>query len=388
MSKRKDKFSLVKDLSTGTFVDLVVHVVKTFPEDSMFQLYVTDYTVNKELFHREKQPYNENNDGTQGIPGDELNYMPPRLAKREWTGPTGQRTLQVALWYPHGDFAREHIEVDSYVALSNVHIKLGHHGKLEGIIHQDKLYPDKICIRLLDDDDNDNPRFIELKKRKREYWTTNRPNKRQLLEGESGASSRKKAKKKRKEQQKNRKQQPPKLEDGQIVITDSLDTKIYETNGHSMGQSLSSYFCYRWLTALAVRSRYPDIECRSISSILSNVAHHISLSTGIRWQLPFQNLCYRTTVRVVDFFPPRIEDFAVRYISRSGMQSAFESGSDEDLEMAASQSPNSRFRIKWEWRFCLLVEDAKIISGRPAERIKLFISGEDAEHLLRLDATK
>jgi hypothetical protein len=89
-------------------------------------------------------------------------------------------------------------------------------------------------------------------------------------------------------------------------------------------------------------------------------------------------------VRVVDFFPPKIEDFAVRCISRSAMRSDSEiSSDDEDFE-----GPNSQNHITWEWRFCLLVEDANLIPGQPPERIKLFVSGLDAVYLLKLDAVE
>jgi hypothetical protein len=97
---------------------------------------------------------------------------------------------------------------------------------MEGILHEDRHYPDKIHVQLLDNDDDD-PRFIELKKRKREYWKTNKPNKRQPLEEES---SKKKPKKRPK-----KKQQSPRLEEGQVEITSSLATNIYGINDNSMG---------------------------------------------------------------------------------------------------------------------------------------------------------
>lgn len=145
---------------------------------------------------------------------------------------------------------------------------------------------------------------------------------------------------------------------------------------------LSSRFRYRWLTGLTVRSERPVVKPRSISSILSNASHDTLLGPGIQCRLPFQNLCYRTTVRVVDFFPPKIEDFAVRCISRSAMRSDSEISSDDE------EGPNSQNHITWEWRFCLLVEDANLIPGQAPERIKLFVSGLDAVYLLKLDAVE
>lgn len=55
-------------------------------------------------------------------------------------------------------------------------------------------------------------------------------------------------------------------------------------------------------------------------------------------------------------------------------------GSEEEFDTHSSYS--------WVWRFCLLVEDAteRLPAGSRRPRIPLFVSGEDAEHLLCLDA--
>jgi hypothetical protein len=82
---------------------------------------------------------------------------------------------------------------------------------------------------------------------------------------------------------------------------------------------------------------------------------------------------------VVDYYPPNIADFSVPYIPESS--SAYSSDNEDNI---TSETPG----IRWEWRFCLLVEDAQILPGQPRERIKLFVSGSDAEFLLKLDAVK
>jgi protection of telomeres protein 1 len=93
---------------------------------------------------------------------------------------------------------------------------------------------------------------------------------------------------------------------------------------------------------------------------------------------------YRTIVRVVDFFPPNIADFAVPYKPRRNSASPPSSSEDEDED---DITPETR-GIKWEWRFCLLVEDDKVAPGQARDRIKLFVSGAEAEFLLKLDAVK
>lgn len=156
------KFSLIRDITVDTFVDLVVQVVKTFYEGERFLLYVTDYTSNKALFN-----YSRNSD-ENGRDDDEFNYT--SRYKRPWPGPIGRMTLQVTLWNPHSFFARQNVEVEDFVLLRNVHIKIGHNevARLEGTIHTDKIYPSKIGVMMLNDDSG-NDHLRDITKRKLEY---------------------------------------------------------------------------------------------------------------------------------------------------------------------------------------------------------------------------
>lgn len=125
-------------------------------------------------------------------------------------------TLQVTLWQPHSAYAKENVHEDSYVALNNVHIKSERlTGRTEGVIHGDRLYPDKVGIRVLNDEDDD-PRFLELKKRKREYWKQNRLKRGQIAEElEEEGVPKKISKKRRKELQREKKQQEQKQQAAQ-----------------------------------------------------------------------------------------------------------------------------------------------------------------------------
>ena len=111
---------------------------------------------------------------------------------------------------------------------------------------------------------------------------------------------------------------------------------------------------------------------------------------GIAYRLPFQNIHYKATVRVIDFFPPNLVDFAVA----CDPQYAMLSDSDSDDKDNGSAHEDDYFTGRshgrtWEWRFCLLVEDAKPAHpSQPKEKLKLFVSGPDAIHLLKLDAVE
>jgi len=122
-----------------------------------------------------------------------------------------------------------------------------------------------------------------------------------------------------------------------------------------------------------------SIKCKRLEDILTNKSHDYKTPEGIEYRLPFQNICYRSDIRVVDFFPPKLEDFAVPEEPDNGELAA----SDGEV-LDTSSSPKNFTR--WEWRFCLLVENSTPPGpGVPNERIRLYVSGPDAECLLGLD---
>jgi hypothetical protein len=47
---------------------------------------------------------------------------------------------------------------------------------------------------------------------------------------------------------------------------------------------------------------------------------------------------------------------------------------------------NSSTKIRWEWGFILLVEDAKIPPDTVSEKLRLIVGNECAQYLLRMDA--
>lgn len=230
-----DRFALIKDCSPGQYVDLVVHVVKTFQESSMFQLYVTDYTSNDQLYERGEPP-DRNEDGeNEGTLGDEFGYLGPPGGQRRWRGPWGKMTLSVALWKPHDAWASRHVKENSYVYLKNVHIKTSRlTGELEAAIHTSKFDQRKINVEIIKEDSKD-ARFLALKKRKEQYWQQHNADQ----QGEN-SKSKKNAKKKKKEKQKKQQQQQQqqqeqeaKREADQPAIEASIQSKANIPNPNS-----------------------------------------------------------------------------------------------------------------------------------------------------------
>lgn len=129
--KRK-KLALLKDMGIG-FYDMVGQVVKTFAAtyDSM-DVYVTDYTTNKNLFMYEDPEAD-----------DDFNFG----IQTKWPGPFGKMTIMVRLWEPHLSYARANVQEGDFVFLQNIKTKISLTGNLEGALHQDQKYPNKVQIR-------------------------------------------------------------------------------------------------------------------------------------------------------------------------------------------------------------------------------------------------
>jgi hypothetical protein len=149
--QRNDKRALIQDVVIGNYHNLVAEVVKSYsPGYGSLDLYVTDYTVNKDLYL----------------------YDDPAFAREDgfgnssqWKGPPGQITMQVRLWDPHASYAQEHIREGDIISLTDVHIKISQANKLEGALHQDQRYYEKVKVRKV----TYAQQLEELQKRKNDY---------------------------------------------------------------------------------------------------------------------------------------------------------------------------------------------------------------------------
>ncbi|RAL04760.1 telomere-binding alpha subunit central domain protein [Aspergillus ibericus CBS 121593] len=329
------KLSLIKDIEERTFVDLVGEIVKIYTNDSeKVLLYLTDYTTNEYL---QDHQLDDGSDNGYNHAGDIYGYQ--NRPKKKWTGPAGRMSLPITLWEPHASYARQHLKRNDLIQLINVHVKRSRiNGILEASVHTNRTNPSSVNVRTVDRQNAGVEQFLQ---RKMEYWKAN-PRKRGP-ESENQQAPKKSTKKQRKK--------PGKVEEGQVPIT-SASSKRYAPNEN-------------------IKAGNPSVPTMSLEAILSNKFHDNISYDNIGYRLPFQNFCYRTTVRVVDFFPPRLEDFSVP-----------EDTSDDETD---PKDPN-RF-IRWEWRFCILVESVPPPpAGQTKEQTRLFIAGPDAEYLLGLTA--
>ncbi|KAG5439380.1 hypothetical protein PCANB_001954 [Pneumocystis canis] len=128
MSKKKP--TLVRDIMPNSFYEIIGEIVKTFPINANgYTIYLTDYTSNP-LLH---------------------SYEWGKISK--WNGPYGKMTIQCSLWDSTAVYARNKLYEGEIVHVSNLLGKLNRDGILEGVVHGDKQYPDKVFVTKASKDD-------------------------------------------------------------------------------------------------------------------------------------------------------------------------------------------------------------------------------------------
>lgn len=127
-----------------------------------------------------------------------------------------------------------------------------------------------------------------------------------------------------------------------------------------------------------VRCSFIDHPLTTISHILDpdNVRHTNTLPTGESYVLPFVNARHHIKARVVDFFPPRLEDFSIK-LSQAEIN---DDKSDFSVDMAWDNSPP-----RWEWSFALHLEEVSSATtgagASPRSRIWVNVGHLEAQHL-------
>ncbi|KAI9760897.1 MAG: TRAPP subunit trs31 [Chaenotheca gracillima] len=372
------KFALLQDVEVDSYYNLVGQVIKVWPaRDNRCELYVTDYTSN-DLFFK----YEWGRKGTEMGSDAGESFGAGDLSGRsdDWPGPFGRMTLQVTLWDIHAYHAQVHVKEQSFVYLKNVKIKFGQDGaalRYEGIIYKDRDYPDRIGVSVIKDLDS-SVQIQEVLERKEAYWNKARKQrdeylkdvgrlKRQQRDGESVEDGKKKTRKRRKARREDNDRAP-----------DTPQPVKQHSNKHGsliLPQTNSEEDLANSMAVLCSHEKVPTLP---VSDILHSTFHETKSPNGTVYNLPFQNIRCRVSVRVVDFFPPRLEDFAVMLPMKEGTlnddkgrQSGPRWRHMQDAEKALPEAP------RWEWRFYLLLEDR----GKK-DKIKALVAGKDADQLL------
>ncbi|OQN97391.1 hypothetical protein B0A48_16550 [Cryoendolithus antarcticus] len=341
------KLQRICELEDRRFADICGEVIKKFPKQySDCELYITDYTENKAMFHYCPPEDLDNNDDTRRD-GDKYGYS--ETAKREWPGPFGYRCLKVNIKDPHATFVNQRVKEGDFVLLQNVKIKLRDgYDKLEGDMWPDMMYPTKVQVQFMGK--HDTTELKELRERKELYWAQRQAEKERLANAKAPLS--KGAKKKRRQQVKLAEEQAARAAAGDPMDTaeDSIVPDADHINPHVRCSN-------------DIQSNTP---LASILDAEGTRRHTNETPDGRSYILPFINAKYRTRVRVIEYFPPEIEDFAV----------AVEGDEDDSLH----EYPPST--TQWEWSFSLQLEAAAGGAQSNTSSTWVNVSHQEAQHLL------
>ncbi|KAK4220819.1 hypothetical protein QBC38DRAFT_493347 [Podospora fimiseda] len=414
----KDKFSLLKDVQEGSFHDLIVCVVRApyYDHDGKATLYVSDYTENPK-FHLQTW------EGLIETGGDPWGYTSAGVAtpKRDWQGPDGKKSMQVTIYPPHANvLVEDEVTIGKWLYLRNVQIKYGRDGNnLEGFLREDQKYPTKINLSVFDLEsgtrDSIDPRLRSAYQRFKASETGKKRQKKSIAEAKvAGESLKRKAsepalndkdtttlnRKARRLQQRAAREQnndtglqhfEQKHPENQLVVVKEKKVQQAQKVNRIGSPDLGSHFNGQ----VTCESHYENYT--TIKSMLEPAYFDKEIDgEKVTLPLPFVNHKYQSHVRVVDFWPDSLEDFAVSrkkdqlrdIMFSDGESSSGESGSI--LEEEDDDEPTSSASRAWEWSFALHLEDVPLsatVSPSPKSSVWVIVNNAAGQCLTDLDAT-
>lgn len=143
--------SLIKDLQENSFRDVRALVLNVYyyPMGSQVDLKITDYTPNELMWY-------------YADPEREPSYM---VRDSKMKGPYGYLILNVTVYEHNAAWVRDNVAVGDFVFIRNMRVKMSDQGKLEGVLHQDKVNAEQVDIRHL----KNASEIAEIKARRDEY---------------------------------------------------------------------------------------------------------------------------------------------------------------------------------------------------------------------------
>ncbi|RKF58981.1 putative telomere-binding alpha subunit central domain-containing protein [Erysiphe neolycopersici] len=379
MRNAKEKFGLVKDVKVGFFYNIIGEVRRFWPSsEACATVYLSDYTANNQLF--EYDMANESPD-SYDLDGDGFNYTSALKKKTKIPGPYGKLIIQITFWDEDAAFIRDHVGCGHWLYIKNIRFKIGQNDLLEGVVHSEegKIHIQNIKIGSCPLEIN--KRLKTALQRKQAWWSdfeqhlvgerkkqpieTTRSKRKYDDENELPASRNKNSKQRRKK---------VKIEAGKNAA--KKDAKSAACLGlNENGES--KIFGHFWLST-DLTSKVHDIYPEQIIVPLRTVLLNSQLSKpGLDIvYAPFSNFKYRVIARVVDYFPHKLEDFAVLC---SETLSYLSPDSNEVEDYCSNEVK------KWEWRFSLLLEEASMTKTQNKERVWVIVDNHAAQGLLNIE---
>ncbi|KAF5974522.1 protection of telomeres 1 [Fusarium coicis] len=387
----KDKFKLLQDVQEGCFCDIVAQVVRP-PHDGgdKMTLWVSDYTENP-FFHNFSIGFDESSIGRDGDPFGYTDKYTVAANPSGWPGPFGKRCIQITCWEPHVTALRDRdMGTLPWVLIKNLQIRLGHSGaNLEGFLREDRdPHGPKIGIRMVSsnpDSENFDLRAKEALQRKRQYERLKKGQAREIKEALRVGQKRKHGVESKTEQKK-----------GNAKSRRNEKRSKTKTNKQGEAREPTEQDVVPSVDLnTRVKCENEDKSASSIDEITKVVQHETTIDDIlIKLPLPFVNLNYRANVRVVDFSPANLEDFAYpkkeseyEDLSDDGEESLSNSETEAEDEQPIQRTLDDFTKARnWEWRFFLELEDAAVAEKHKKQRLWVAVDNQSAQLLTGLDA--
>ncbi len=367
----KTKFSQLQDVRDGQFCDVIAQVARDpYDAGDKTTFYVSDYTENKQFFHYTYE-------GVFDLPsadGAAFGHNPSSSASKQWHGPYGKRAIQITAYEPHASFIRSAVAATQWVLIKNLQIKHGRDGNnLEGFLREDRSATGErlniIVLETQGDPESIDPRLKDAVRRLREY---KKQCKEELRKLEQATGVKRKAEDER--------------------DSEDLDraTKVNSKARRKLKRREAERKNEVELNKLVACESHGN-EVSTIPQILEPSFYDTTLDgQSVKLPMPFTCAKYLANVRVVDFRPNRLEEFAVgRKRGDYEILSDNSSSSSEDEEDRVNGIMGGRKHV-WEWRFCLQLEDArprKESKKVQLERLWVVVDNAQGQCLTDLDAS-
>lgn len=357
----KEKFELVENVRAGFFYNIIGEVRRFWPSsEACTTVYLSDYTANSRLFDYDVSI--ESQDSCD-LDGDEFNFISADKKKTKLPGPYGKLVIQITFWDEDAAFIKDHVQCGDWLYIKNIRIKVSQNDLLEGVVHSEEGKIHTQNLKLGSCPMEINKRFKAALQRKQAWWH----NFEQNLAGEKKKQPIENTRSKRKYDDENESRVPRNKNKRQRRKEFKVEA---EKNAAKKDAKVAA--------CLELNENVQDIYPNQIIVPLRSVLHNNQLSkpgSDIVYA-PFSNFKYRVTVRVVDYFPHLIEDFAVLC-----------SETVRDLSLGSNEAEDDCInkRENWEWRFSLLLEDASMTKTRTKERVWVIVDNVAAQGLLNIE---
>ncbi|POS87562.1 hypothetical protein EPUL_000914 [Erysiphe pulchra] len=363
MKNTKEKFGLVKDVKVGFFYNIIGEVRRFWPSsDACVTVYLSDYTANSRLFD-----YDMANESLESYDqdGDEFNYTSALKKKTKLPGPYGKLVIQITFWDEDAAFIRDHVECGHWLYIKNIRMKVSQNDLLEGVVHSEE---GKIHIQNVKSGScpvEINKRLKTALQRKQAWWN----NFEQNLISEKKKQSIENIQSKRKYDDEN---------ENELLASRKKNGKQRRKESKAEAEKNGARKDAKSAACLELNENVQDIYPEQMVIPLRTVLMNSQLSkpgSDIVYA-PFSNFKYRVTVRVVDYFPHKVEDFATL---------CSETVRDLSPDSSEAEDNCTNEKEKWEWRFSLLLEDAPITKTQNKKRVWVIVNNHAAQGLLNIE---